>query len=183
LSELPAFADFLSESTTIALSGLASQDKALVAFTAHSLPVSDLEADDPYVTGLRRTASAVAGRLGWGEGEEGAGEPLLPGFSAYGVVGGPQPWMLAYQSKGARPGEWLEPTLQDLIEAAKDTSLASLVVCPIGFMTDHMETLFDLDKIAAAQASDAGLAFVRAPVPNDDESVVGALADAVGALV
>ena len=183
VSELPAFADFLSESTLVALSGLASEDKALVAFTAHSLPVADLEADDPYIAGLRRTASAIAERLGWGEGGDGAGEPLLPGFSAFGVAGPSQPWMLVYQSKGARPGEWLEPTLQDLIEAAKDENVASLVVCPIGFMTDHMETLFDLDKIAAAQASDAGLAFVRAPVPNDDELVVNALADAVAELV
>jgi protoporphyrin/coproporphyrin ferrochelatase len=183
VSELPAFADFLSESTTIALSGLASEHNALVAFTAHSLPMTDLEADDPYVAGLRRTASAIAERLGWGRGAEEAGEPLLPGFSAFGVVGPPQPWMLTYQSKGARPGAWLEPTLQDLIEAAKGTSVASLVVCPIGFVTDHMETLFDLDTIAAAQASDAGLAFVRAPVPNDDGLLVNALADAVAALV
>jgi ferrochelatase len=73
ISELPAFADFLAESTLVALSGLAEEDGALVAFTAHSLPESDLEADDPYVAGLQRTSNAIAERLGWNEGAPGAG--------------------------------------------------------------------------------------------------------------
>jgi protoporphyrin/coproporphyrin ferrochelatase len=90
---------------------------------------------------------------------------------------------MVYQSKGARPGAWLEPSLEDLIGAASGTGVKSLVVCPIGFMTDHMETLFDLDTVAAVHAAEAGLAFVRAPVPNDDELVVSALAEAVAKLV
>jgi len=182
-SELPAFADFLAESTTVALSGLASEEGALVAFTAHSLPESDLEADDPYVGGLERIASDVAGRLGWSKGCAGAGAPLLEEFSAYGAVDGVQPWLLVYQSKGARPGAWLEPSLEDLIGAASAARVKSLVVCPIGFMTDHMETLFDLDTVAAMHSAEAGLAFVRAPVPNDDELVIAALAEAVAKLV
>jgi ferrochelatase len=184
LSDLPAFTDFMAESTTVALSGLADESSALVAFTAHSLPENDLEADDPYVAGLRAIADGVARRLGWGHGAEGAGEPLLPGFSAYGEIEGPQPWLLVYQSKGARPGAWLEPGLEELIgAAAEQPAVRSLVVTPIGFMTDHMETLFDLDTVAAARAAQAGLAFVRAPVPNDDELVVGALAEAVSELL
>jgi len=182
-SELPAFADFLAESTTIALSGLTSEQGALVALTAHSLPESDLEADDPYVVGLQRTASDVAARLGWAEGRPGASAPLLEGFSAYGSVDGVQPWLLVYQSKGARPGAWLEPSLEELIGVASAGGVKSLVVCPIGFMTDHMETLFDLDTVAATHAAQAGLEFVRAPVPNDDELVVAALAEAVAELI
>jgi ferrochelatase len=184
VSTLPAFTDFMAESTTVALSGLADEEGALVAFTAHSLPESDLEADDPYVGGLRAIADGVAERLGWGAGIEGAGEPLLPGFSAYGNVEGAQPWLLVYQSKGARPGAWLEPGLEELIAVAGEKAdVKALVVTPIGFMTDHMETLFDLDTVAAARAAQAGLAFVRAPVPNDDELVVGALAEAVAGLL
>ena len=183
VSELPAFADFLAESTTVALSGLASEDNVLVAFTAHSLPESDLVADDPYVGGLQMTAAGVAERLGWARGVESAGEPLLSGFTAFGSVEGPQPWLMVYQSKGARPGAWLEPSLEELIGAAGEAGVKSLVVCPIGFMTDHMETLFDLDVVAATRAAQAGLAFVRAPVPNDDGLVVAALAEAVAKLV
>lgn len=183
ISGLPAFADFLAQSTAAALSGLATDDNVLVALTAHSLPESDLVADDPYVAGLRSVASAIAERLGWAQGADGAGDPLLAGFSAFGSVEGSQPWLLVYQSKGARPGAWLGPTLEDLIGAAGGVGIGSLVVCPIGFMTDHMETLFDLDTVASAQAEKAGLAFVRATVPNDDELVVAALADAVSALI
>ena len=183
ISSLPEFADFLAESTTVALSGLASEANTLVAFTAHSLPESDLVDDDPYVGGLQATAAAVAGRLGWAEGTDGAGAPLLEGLSAFGSVDGPQPWLMVYQSRGARPGAWLEPSLDELVGAAAGAGVASLVVCPIGFMTDHMETLFDLDVVAATRAAQAGVAFVRAPVPNDDELVVAALAKAVAALV
>jgi ferrochelatase len=183
ISELPEFADFLAESTLVALSGLAPEQDALVAFTAHSLPESDLREGDPYVAGLEATADAIAERLGWSRGSEGAGAPLLSGLEAFGAVEGKQPWLLVYQSKGARPGAWLEPMLDELIEAAGAASVDALVVCPIGFMTDHMETLFDLDTVAATKAAEAGLVFLRAPVPNDDELVVHALAQAVAKLV
>ena len=69
---------------------------------------------------------------------------------------------------------------EGLISADGEVKVA---VCPIGFVTDHMETLFDLDTVAAQKAADAGVAFVRAPVPNDDELVVSALAEAVAKLV
>jgi ferrochelatase len=91
--------------------------------------------------------------------------------------------MMVYQSKGARPGAWLGPSLDELIEALSGTGVGSLVVCPIGFMTDHMETLFDLDTVAAVKAAEAGIAFVRAPVPNADPLVVDALAEAVSKLL
>lgn len=183
LSELPAFTEFLSDSAQAALAGLPESSDALVVFSAHSLPMSDLVADDPYVAGLQRVANAIAARLGWAPGVEGAGEPRLPGFSGFGSIEGPHPWVLAYQSKGARPGAWLEPSLDALIAVAGRSGIEGLAVCPIGFMTDHMETLFDLDTVAAASAEKAGIAFVRGAVPNDDRAVVGALADEVASLL
>jgi ferrochelatase len=183
VSELPAFTDFLAEATKAALNGLANPAGALVVFSAHSLPESDLVADDPYVAGLKRVANGIAHRLGWAEGADGAGEPLLPGFSAFGSVDGAQPWLMVYQSKGARPGAWLEPGLDGLMEALPETAVSALVVCPIGFMTDHMETLFDLDILAASAAEEAGVTFVRGAVPNDDHELIGALAEKVAALL
>jgi protoporphyrin/coproporphyrin ferrochelatase len=183
VSGLPAFTDFLAESTRAALAGLESADGALVAFTAHSLPISDLDLDDPYVSGLQLVASGIAERLGWAPGAPGAGDPLLGGIEAFGCALGSQPWFLVYQSKGARPGDWLEPNLDELIEAAGRAGVSSLVVCPIGFVTDHMETLFDLDTVAAARAAEAGLAFARARVPNDDQHLISALAEMVSGLV
>ena len=182
-SSLPEFAQFLAESTEVALGTLPDPTGAFVAFTAHSLPESDLVDDDPYVAGLQATASAVATRLGWEPGATGAGGGVLGGFEAFGSVEGAQPWLMVYQSKGARPGAWLGPSLDELIEALGHAGVGSLVVCPIGFMTDHMETLFDLDTVAAVKAAEAGVAFVRAPVPNADPLVVDALAEAVSGLL
>jgi protoporphyrin/coproporphyrin ferrochelatase len=183
VSGLPAFTDFLAESTRAALAGLTSPDGALVAFTAHSLPVADLDTDDPYVSGLQSVAAGIAERLGWASGALGGGDPLLGGLEAFGTAAGSQPWFLVYQSKGARPGAWLEPNLDELIDAAAHGGVSSLVVCPIGFVTDHMETLFDLDTVAAARAADAGVAFARASVPNDDPRLIFALAEMVSALI
>jgi ferrochelatase len=183
VSVLPEFTGFLAESTRSALDSLEDPAGALVVFSAHSLPESDLVADDPYVGGLERVADDIAARLGWGAGAPGAGEPLLPGFSAFGNVGGPQPWVMVYQSKGARPGAWLEPGLDALIEVARGSAVRALIVLPIGFMTDHMETLFDLDTVAAAAAKEAGLSFVRGVVPNDDHNIVSALAEEVASLL
>jgi protoporphyrin/coproporphyrin ferrochelatase len=181
-SELPEFTEFLAESTLTALTGLDSPEGAMVAFTAHSLPVGDLDVDDPYVAGLRRVASGIAQRLGWAPGTDGSGQPQVGFASAFGNVAEPQPWALVYQSKGARPGEWLEPGIEQLIDTVAHDNARSLVVCPIGFVTDHMETLFDLDIVAAKRAKDAGLAFARAAVPNDDELVISALAESIAQL-
>ncbi len=183
VSTLPQFADFLAESTRVALGTLPDAGSCLVAFTAHSLPESDLVDDDPYVAGLQATASAIAERLGWAAGQDGAGAGLLEGSVAFGTIEGAQPWLMVYQSKGARPGAWLGPALDELIEASTGAGVRSLVVCPIGFMTDHMETLFDLDTVAADQAAEAGIAFVRAPVPNADDLVLQALAGGVAELL
>jgi protoporphyrin/coproporphyrin ferrochelatase len=180
--DLPEFAEFLAEATQIALSSLDESEGAMVAFTAHSLPVADLSDGDPYVAGLRRVSSAVAQRLGWAPATEGPGRPQVGFDFAFGNVGDPQPWALVYQSKGARPGDWLEPSIDQLIDAAKIAGARSIVVCPIGFVTDHMETLFDLDIVAAAKAREAGLEYARASVPNDDELLVSALAETIARL-
>ncbi|HEY5541415.1 MAG TPA: ferrochelatase, partial [Coriobacteriia bacterium] len=176
-----AYAEFFARSVTEALAQLPTG--SLVAFSAHSLPLSDLVADDPYVSGIEATAAKVAELLGLGVASPEAGGRAGGGFSTLGSDEGPHPWYLVYQSKGARPGGWLGPELDALLEGAARLEAPGVVVCPIGFMTDHMETLFDLDTVAAMHSAEAGLAFVRAPVPNDDELVIAALAEAVAKLV
>jgi ferrochelatase len=88
-----------------------------------------------------------------------------------------------YQSKGARPGAWLGPYLDALLEGAALLEAPGAVVCPIGFMTDHMETLWDLDIVAKKRAAELGIPFVRAAVPNTDSALVDVLVDSVVALV
>lgn len=183
ISELPEFVDYLAGGCATAITDLEPSEGAIVAFTAHSLPETDLVDDDPYVAGLRRTAESVAQVLGMREGHEGAGEGMLGDFRAYGTTEYPRAWFLVYQSKGARGGEWLGPDLDELIEAASDSLVTALIVCPIGFVTDHMETMYDLDIDAAGKALDAGLEFKRSPVPNDEPSLVAGIVKAVAPLI
>ncbi len=180
---LPDFDEYLAGATAYGLTQLEPNEGALVAFTAHSLPLSDLQENDPYVAGLERTAQAVAERLGLMLGTEGAGGPLFESFRAFGSVAAPRGWFLVYQSKGAKPGDWLEPSLDDLIDACVEVGVPAICVCPIGFLTDHMETLYDLDVVAADKALTADMEFVRAPVPNDDAGVVAAMAELVAGLL
>ncbi len=174
---MPDYAGFFASSIAAALVDIEPNEGAIIAFTAHSLPASDLVDDDPYVTGLERVASEVAEQLGLNCGHAGAGEGMFETFRSFGDDKAPRAWYLVYQSKGERPGQWLCPDLEELIDACAASEVRALVVCPVGFFTDHMETLYDLDIIAAERAIAADLEFVRAPVPNDYDALVVAIAE------
>lgn len=121
-----------------------------LVLTAHSLPKHVIAAGDPYQRQFEEAARAVAHELGW-------------------------PARIAYQSAG-EGGEWLGPLLVEVLSAAHDRGKKTVVVAPVGFLADHIETLYDLDVEAASQAKNRGLIFVRAPALNDDPSLVDALA-------
>ncbi len=179
VSELDEFAHFYAMSAAATLNEVENNEGLVLAFTAHSLPESDLAEDDPYVAGLRRVADEVTMQLGLDPGSEAAGPPLFEDFSAFGSTEPPRPWFLVFQSEGNKPGAWLGPDIDDLIAAVKRAGAHGLVVVPLGFLTDHMETLYDLDIVAAGNALDVGLEFMRAPAPNDDDAVVEAMARSV----
>jgi ferrochelatase len=183
VSELDSFIDFMAGGAAVAIEDVEPNEGAILAFTAHSLPESDLEVDDPYVIGLQKTAQAVAEKLGMALGHPDAGNPLFSEFTAYGTAAAPRAWFLVYQSKGQRPGAWLEPDLDELIDAVAASQASSIVVVPIGFLTDHMETLYDLDIVAADRALTAGVEWMRAPVVNDAEVVLDEIAEMVGNLL
>lgn len=184
VSELEDYTEFFAMSAASALDDLQPSEGALVAFTAHSLPVDDVVEGDPYVAGLRRVATIIAERMGMEPGGQGSGLTLAGGFDAFGSMLPPRTWFLVYQSQGQRPGGWLSPSIDDLIDAAAtSTDYTSIVVVPIGFMTDHMETLYDLDIVAADRAMQADLGFVRAAVPNDNERLMKAVAESVSKLL
>jgi protoporphyrin/coproporphyrin ferrochelatase len=130
-----------------------------VLFTAHSLPERILTTGDPYPDQLRATAGAVAARAG-----------LNPWAS----------WAVAWQSAGRTPEPWLGPDVLEVIRDLAATARASgVLVCPCGFVADHLEVLYDLDIEAQGVADDVGLAFDRTAVVNDDPAVLAALADRV----
>lgn len=131
------------------LSGRDPESTELV-LTAHSLPTHVIAAGDPYQRQFEEAARAVAHELGWSA-------------------------RIAYQSAGEGGGEWLRPSLDDVLSAAAKTDKKTVIVAPIGFLADHIETLYDLDIEAASRAGDLGLVFVRAPALNDAMALVDAL--------
>jgi ferrochelatase len=183
LSTNEEFADYFAGSTAVAIEDLEPNDGAIVVFTAHSLPLADLVDNDPYVLGLEDVAQQIAEKLGMARGHPDAGTSKLGGFSALGTTEHPRAWFLAYQSKGARQGGWLGPQLDDLIPAVAASNYNAIVVVPIGFTTDHMETLYDLDIVAAGAALDADVEFMRAKVPNDDPRILDAITEVVAPLI
>jgi ferrochelatase len=154
---LPAYLDFLAAGVRSVLAGLPERTKVL--FTAHSLPVRALAADDPYPGQLRATASAVAERAG------------LARWAG---------WSTCWQSAGRTGDEWLGPDVLAVIADLAATGRADgVAVCPCGFVADHLEVRYDLDLQAREAAERAGLAFARTPSVNDDPAVMAALAEVV----
>jgi ferrochelatase len=128
---------------------------AQLIFTAHSIPLSMAESS------LYR-------------------EQLL--VSARGVARGADiaDWTLVYQSRSGRPGDpWLEPDVCDYLRQARANGVQAAVLCPIGFVCDHIEVLYDLDHEAAAVCSEIGLPMARAEAVNDDPLYLATMTDMV----
>ena len=151
----PAYVEFLAAAVTTGLADLPSGSR--VVFTAHSLPARILAAGDPYPEQLRSTATAVADQLG------------LPD------------WAIGWQSAGRTPEPWIGPDVLALVDECAGT-VPGLLVCPCGFVADHLEVLYDLDIEARQRAVSAGLPFARTRSMNADSVVLGALADRIIAL-
>lgn len=152
----PAYLAFLAAAVRDALAPMPERTKVL--FTAHSLPERVL-VDDPYPDELRQSAAAVA---------EAAGLDRWAG------------WSLGWQSAGRTPEPWRGPDILEIIRDLAATHQADgVLVCPQGFVSDHLEVVYDLDIEAQRLADEVGLAFARTRVLNDDQAVLGALADRV----
>ena len=131
-----------------------------VIFAAHSLPVRMIDQGDPYADQLMATAGAVAGQLGLDD------------------------WELAYQSVSAAAREpWLGPTVDEVIARRAEDGASAVLVDPIGFLSDHVETLYDNDIEHRAQADELGIAFHRCRCLNDHPELIVALADLVVATI
>lgn len=126
-----------------------------VLFTAHSLPQRILTWNDPYPTEIRRSAEAAA------------------------RVVGITRWGIAYQSAGRTPEPWLGPDVEASIQELHAAGERGVVVCPVGFVTDHLEVLYDLDIHAQALAARLGIQFARTAMLNDGPQFIDALADLI----
>ena len=85
-----------------------------------------------------------------------------------------------YQSRSGRPGDpWLEPDVCDYLRAERRKGLDAVILCPVGFLCDHVEVLYDLDVEAAEACRESGITMVRAHAVNAHPRFIDALADAV----
>jgi protoporphyrin/coproporphyrin ferrochelatase len=152
--DAPGFAQLLARRLQTELAE--SPNPATVLFTAHSLPESVRATGDPYPEQVERSARLVA---------EAAGSPV--------------PWQVAWQSAGRTDQPWLRPDLLTTLDDLGRAGSCSVVVCPIGFVSDHLEILYDLDIEARTRAERAGLSFRRTQSLNDDPEFLGILAQVV----
>jgi ferrochelatase len=132
---------------------------AEVVFTAHSLPERIVSAGDPYPDELRATAEAVARAAGLAR------------------------WSIAWQSAGRTADPWIGPDIVEVLPKIAAAGASGVVVCPAGFVADHLEVLYDLDIEAAAAARELGLPFARTVSPNADLRLTATLADVVAPLL
>jgi ferrochelatase len=128
---------------------------ARLIFTAHSIPVSMAERY-PYREQLLEGIRLVAARVNRDD------------------------WALVYQSRSGRPEDpWLEPDVCDYLRAERTRGLQAAVIAPIGFVSDHIEVLYDLDHEAASVCREIGLPMARAAAANDDPVFLDMIADVV----
>jgi ferrochelatase len=132
---------------------------AHVVFTAHSLPERILRDDDPYRDQLLGTSRLVAERSGLDS------------------------WSFAFQSASATGEPWLGPDILEELDRLHDNGVRKVLVCPVGFVSDHLEILWDLDVEARDRAAELGVELERIRSLNDDPRFVSALAELVREVV
>ncbi|MEK8131333.1 ferrochelatase [Paenibacillus filicis] len=143
------------EETLTRFQGVA-KDKVLVMFTAHSLPEKILEMKDPYPEQLLETSRAIAAKAGVTQ------------------------WQFGWQSAGQTGVPWLGPDLLDVLRTVKEEQRAEhVLVCPVGFVSDHLEVLYDLDIEAQSTAKELGIHLERTRSLNTDPLYMETLSDVV----
>jgi len=155
----PLFVDGLTRELEKALEEfpVSVQPEVEIIFTAHSLPLAHIAAGDPYVDQLRASVEALVARKGLTH------------------------WSLAFQSKGGGQGEWLGPEVELILEKIAASGKKHVLVFPIGFATDHIETLYDIDVSQREYAHSLGLNFHRALALNTSPQFIQVMAEAVRA--
>lgn len=133
------------------------RDNVTVVFSAHSLPERIREWDDPYERQLLESSAAVAERAGL------------------------QDWRFAFQSAGSTGEPWLGPDILDYLDQLHSEGVQNALQVPIGFVSDHLEILFDIDVEAKEKASQLGMTLHRTQLPNVRPEFIEVLASVVEA--
>jgi len=152
----PLFIEALREKVEEGLMELepAARKGVHLLFTAHSLPRSIVE-KDPYVKEIEESVRAVLERME------------------------PHPWHMAFQSKGGGPEEWVGPDVESVLTELSGQGVGEVLVVPIGFVSDHIEILYDIDILYQEKAKALGIVLKRTHSLNTSEKFIQALASAV----
>jgi ferrochelatase len=154
---LPEYLDALAKRVRSALERFPESVRAEVPviFTAHSLPERILEWDDPYPKQLHETVEGLMELLG------------------------PQPHEFAFQSAAISAEPWLGPDASELINRFADEGKRNILICPIGFVCEHVEILYDIDIVYQTLAKTLGVHLERIDMLNDDPEMISGLAGLV----
>jgi len=157
--EQPFLLDAFAEQLKEALDAYSDEVRPSVQllFTAHSLPEHILKEGDPYPDEVGATVNGVVERL------------AIP-FSK---------WQFAYQSRGLRPGKWLGPEVEEVIHEMAKKKEKQLLVVPIGFVSDHVEILYDIDILYKETAAKKEIELRRTQSLNTHPLFIRALAQVV----
>jgi len=128
-----------------------------VVFSAHSLPLRVVSSGDPYAEQCLETAKLVARAVGLGEDR----------------------WSWSWQSAGRTPEPWAGPDLVEHLEALAARGIGRVLCVPVGFVSDHVELLYDIDQRARSAAEGLGLTLERPPALNDDPVFIEGLAGTI----
>lgn len=153
----PAFLDALEQRLRLVWMEFTESERSQskVVFSAHSLPERIVAAHDPYPQQLLETSRALAERLGI------------------------QDWQFGWQSAGRTAEPWLGPDILTVLEDLSQSGYRAVLSCPIGFVSDHLEVLYDLDIEATKRAQELGMRLLRTPSLNADAGLVEALRHAI----
>jgi ferrochelatase len=153
----PKFLRLIESRVQSALARFANPDDVLVVFSAHSLPARIIAAGDPYERQLHETGDAVAAAL------------HLPRHR------------FAWQSAGRTADTWLGPDILEVLRELAAEGTRQVVLCPVGFVSDHLEVLYDVDIEAQALARGLGVQLERTASLNADPAFIETLRDVVRA--
>ena len=154
----PGYLDALTAAIVEELAGFPDQDRSHihVVFSAHSVPVRYIEEGDPYLDQIKQTVNSVMDRLG-----------------------SDRPHSLSFQSK-VGPVKWLRPSTDETIRKLASEGESQLLLVPVSFVSDHIETLYELDILYRHVAEEVGIAhYRRVPALNCRPDFIEALADLV----
>lgn len=150
----PAEPEYINALVTRIREGLAlfddnEQEAVQLVYSAHSLPKKFIDQGDPYVEELKRTITAIEKQLG------------MQG-------------MLCFQSRSG-PVEWLEPSTPDMLKQLAGQGCKNILMVPIAFVSDHIETIYEIDMLYKGQAAELGMRLESSRGLNDDPQFIKAL--------